>query len=360
MTMRIPRPFALALALGLVLFAVRGATADEKDINPGHPIRAEHWNGPFNPGTSTLVGSYTSVIRRGPGDFVAFNNSVDGGPEGGLVMWTGKNPTQFTPAGVVFTHKMINDVFGKDGELFPKRRLTRPYISWDAREGFVGIIHVCADYGPVDGRVYPALVRSKTGAAGTWTYHGKLKGEIWDLYGDQSNQPRWADGGGFFYRPEFPAEVNTRQPLANRYVFFSNAYPGPDCMAILYSGDGATWRFHRDDKGEIVNLIPMLKGKTLIFPHVVQMNDQGWTMFLSELWPPVAIWRLWSPDGLAWNLFGQQPEVTKPDDLMIKNLNGWYDPEAKVLHGYLSVWQQQPDGTLNYDKFHAVTEQVRP
>jgi hypothetical protein len=347
---------ALLVLCGLCLHLV----AAEKELGPPHPIPAAHWSSDFAPGTSTLVGSYVTVLQRGERDFVAFNNSVDGSLAGGLQMWTGDSPTQFALQGVVFKHEQITDVFGKEGELFAKRRLTRPFIAWHPRDGFVGVIHVCADYGPIDGRVYPALVTSPTGAAGTWTYHGKLKGEIWDLYGDQAKERRWADGGGFLYQPELPAELNPAQPLRHRYVFFSNQYPGDGCMAILYSADGATWRFHRDAEGKIVNLTPMYAGRGMIFPHVVPMGAEGWTMFLAEKWPPVAIYRLWSPDGLTWQPFGEQPEVTKPEDLMIKNLNGWYDPVAKRLHGYLSVWEKQPDGTLNYNKYHATTDRLRP
>lgn len=339
---------------------VISALAADKNTGAPHPIPAAHWPEPFAPGTCTLVGSYVTVLQRGSNDFVAFNNSVDGSLAGGLQMWEGKDPTHFTLRGVVFTHEQITDVFGKDGALFARRRLTRPFIAWHPRDGFVGIIHVCADYAPVDGRVYPALVRSPTGAPGTWTYHGKLKGEIWDAYGDAAKDRRWADGGGFFYRPDQPAALNRTQPLQNRYVFFSNQYPGEGCMAILYSADGAEWRFHRDAEGRIANLIPMYAGRTMIFPHVVAMGDQGWTMLLAEKWPPVAIYRLWSANGLAWQPLGDQPELVKPDGLTIKNLNAWYDPAAMQLHGYLSVWEQQPDGSTNYTKYHAATSDLHP
>jgi hypothetical protein len=123
----------------LLCWLVPNLPAAEKDLGPPHPIQAKHWTKPFAPGTSTLVGSYVTVLRRGPNDFVAFNNTVEGGLTDGLQMWEGASPTQLVLRGVVFAHDRITDVFGKDGALFAKRRLTRPFIAWHPHDGFVGI-----------------------------------------------------------------------------------------------------------------------------------------------------------------------------------------------------------------------------
>ncbi len=347
----------LAILLGLLI--VGAVHAGEKQARAPHPIPARHWDAPFRPGATTLVGSYTGIIRRGENDFVAFNNTAAGDLAGGLVMWRGKDHLHFEKVGVVFTHEQITDVFGREEELFAERRLTRPFIDWHPAVGFVGVIHVCAGYPPVDARVYPALVKSPTGEAGSWTYRGKLAGEIRDAFGDGSGQPRWADGGGFFYRHDGSETVDRQKPLTNRYLFFSNQYAGDGSLTLLYSADGQTWYFHRRD-GEIVNLIPMFAGRRMIFPHVVPMGEAGWTLFLSENWPPVAIYRLWSRDGLQWRLFDPEPAVRKPADLSIKNLNGWFDPRTQTLHGYLSVWTEQPGGGMNYDKFHSSTRLLTP
>lgn len=377
-----PSSKVLTCVCAIALIAMPAGAA-EKDTGPPQPIAGATWDRPFLPDTTTLVGSYTSLLRvEQPGGWrmVAFNNTVGGDRDGGLVMWEGPaaiapalepaEPQQFRSLGVVFPHRQIDDVFIK-GELFEKRRLTRPFITWDPEQGFIGIIHVCADYGPVDGRVYPALVTSKTGEAGTWEYHGKLRGEIWDQFGDESGRAMWADGGGFFYQPEGPTELDRSRPMRNRYLFYSNQYAGPGGIALLMSADGKHWVFHRQaapQDGEeelppIVNLTPMLAGRTMIFPHIVRLGQgpdaHGWTVFISEEWPPTAIYRMWSPDGLTWRIHAD-PDVAKPADLMVKNINGWYDPAAGVLHGYLSVWHQQPDGPFDYNKYHSVTRQLRP
>ena len=347
--------------IGLLVFTGL-AGAIEKDLGKPHPIEAKHWDSPFRPGTSTIVGSYTTVIRLGPEKFVAFNNTMAPGPEDGLLMWEGKSPTKFKLVGVVLEHQKINDLLDKKGAAHPKRRFTRPFMDWHPEKGFVGIIHVCRGYPPPDARVYPALISSPTGKPGDWTYHGRLKGEIWDEFGDKG-KARWGNGGGFFYQPDAPEKPDGKNPLNNQYVFFSDQYAGPGSLAILYSSDGKRWQFYRrdgDPGAPIVNLIKVVAGKPMIFPCVTRMGQQGWTLFLSEKWPPIAIWRLWSPDGLSWKLFGDQPEIVKPKDLMIKNVTAWYDPLKATLHGYLSVWSKQPDGTHNYDKYHATTRQLVP
>ncbi len=41
-------------------------------------------------------------------------------------------------------------------------------------------------------------------------------------------------------------------------------------------------------------------------------------------------------------------------------VNGWFDPDTATLHGYLSVWSKQPDGSLDYNKYHATTRTLKP
>jgi hypothetical protein len=342
-----------AIVLGLFLVGVPAAAAPS--------IPAEHWDTPFQPMDGELIGSYTTVIRQEPDRFVALNNTLDGRLDGGLVLWEGRSPTHFAPVGVVLAHAAISDLLDSTGRPHPERRLTRPYIDWHPRDGYVGIVHVVRGYPPPDGMVYPALVRSRTGAPGSWVYHGRLKGEVGDRLGDSGRAPRWTEGGGFFYQADMPASVNPQAPLRNRYVLFSDGYAGPGSMAILYSADGISWQLYREDgrpDGAIANLTPMLAGKHVLFPHVVRAGRHGWVMFLSEGWPTRAIWRLVSDDGLHWEPFGAQPELRAPPGTTIKNLNGWYDPGTDTLHGYLSVWPSEPTVEAGFRKYHATTRQL--
>ena len=79
---------------------------------------------------------------------------------------------------------------------------------------------------------------------------------------------------------------------------------------------------------------------------------------LSEEWEPQAIWRLHSPDGLAWRLYGdRQPEIRRPPDDKIKNLSAWYDPQADLIHGYIACWTDVDDRgrALAYRNYHSTT-----
>ena len=230
--------------------------------------------------------------------------------------------------------------------------------AYGPKDGYFAVAHVCDGYPPRRGSVYPAWLTSPSGKAGTWTYHGRLKGEI-EAY-LPSKAPRWADGRGLFYQPKFTGKLNDAEPTKNRFLFFSNQYPSSGSLALLYSADAKDWRFYRQD-GKIVNLLPeSLRGKSMIFPQVIQAGKHGWFAWLSEKWPPKAIWRIHSTDGLTWKLFGDsQPEIVKPPHTTIKTLSAWYDDQADILHGYLSVWEKIGE-KKNYRLYHSTTDKFTP
>ncbi len=326
-----------------------------KKLGPPTPVEARHWDAPFAPETCTIVGAYMTMVRPATNRYAAFVNTW-GTIDDGLELWQGTSTATFESRGVVVSNRQIDDLPGTDGLPHPKRCITRPFIDWHPEHGFMGIVHVCRDYMPEDGRVYPAWVSSRTGEPGTWTYHGRLKGEIWDEFGDGAGKKSvHSDGGGFFFQPDRPAELNRKAPLENRYVFFTSHYSGWGDINLLYSNDGNEWVFHRDADGKIVNLAPVVAGKQMIFPSVVSLGDDGWSMALAERWPPVAIWRLRSADGFNWTLAGEQPEIRTPDHLFVKNQSLWYDPITQLLHGYLTVRSARPDGSMQSNKYHSKT-----
>jgi len=340
------------VVLVLLLAAAHGAAAADKDVGPpAEAIVSPYWDERFRP--TAAYGSYNSIFRKPDGTLEMWNNTVGDGPKDGLVRFRGTDAVTWTDPQTVVPHDLITDVFEKDGAtLAVKRRYTRPSVVFDPTAGYFAIPHVCNDYGPKDGSVYPALLTSADGEA--WTYHGRLKGEI-EAFMPPRN-PRWADGRGLFYQPGKPGKLDDTDPQNNRFLFFSNQYPGSGCLALLYSADGETWKFYRRE-GEIANLLPMeLRDRTMIFPDVVRAGKHGWYAWISEKWPPISVWRIHSADGLNWELFGsKQPEIVKPDDAMIKCVSAWYDDEADVLHGYLAVWENIDEGTQNYRLYHSLT-----
>ncbi len=333
------------------LFTIPAHCENKRIGPPAEPLKSRYWDQPFKP--TAAFGSYNSFIRRSDGKLELWNNTRGDGPEDGLVRFIGTSPTDWGKPEVVVPHKIISDVFDKDGKPSGKRRYTRPSVLFHEKDGYILIPHVCDGYPPRQGSVYPALITSKTGKAGSWVYHGKLRGEIEEFW--PGKQSRWADGKGLFYQPEF-SKLNTKEPTKNRFLFFSNQYRGKGCLALLYSADGKEWKFYRSE-GKIVNLLPdTLRSKSMIFPHVMRAGKHGWYAWISEKWPPEAIWRIHSKDGLDWKLFGEQPEIVRPEDSTIKTLCAWYDDKADLLHGYVAIWEKIGE-EINYRLYHSTSRQ---
>ncbi len=340
----------------ILLFFLAGVCSA---ASPQQEVLAAHWDEPFRPAKSAPEGSYMTMLRTPNDRYTVFINTW-GTRDDGLQMWTGRKPDRVKESGIVLRSHEIDDLPDDKGKPHSRRGFTRPFLDMDPDGGFVGIVHVCRDYMPVDRRVYPALVSSPDGKRGSWAYHGRLKGEIWDEFGDDG-KPVHSDGGGFFFQPDKADALNRAEPLENRYVFFTSHYSGRRHVNLLISADGEEWVFYRDAQGQIVNLIPQMAGHDLIFPQVIKLGEHGWSMTLSEKWPPVAIWRLWSPDGLRWQLLGAQPEIRIDPPGSLKNLSCWYDPEEEELHGYLTVYfGAGSNGSSHYVKYHSTTEQFTP
>lgn len=315
----------------MAFLSIRTGAGEDREI------QARNWDGPFRH-VPSLAGSYSTMIRKGRDRFEFWNSTIGGDNEDGIARYVGASPTAFAAPEIAIPNRIIDDVLGPDGKLAEKRRYTRPSLAYDTKDGYFAIAHVSDGYPPRGGRVYPAFLSSKTGEPGTWKYHGMLRGEIYDEFGPDK-PARWADGRGLFYQPEKPRKLNRTSPLENRFLFFSNQYPTRGCLALLFSGDGKEWCFYRRD-GKIANLLPeALRGKSMIFPHVIRAGPHGWFCWLSEKWEPVAIWRIHSNDGLNWKLYGDhQPEILKPANDRMKNLSAWYDPEHELIHGYIACW----------------------
>ncbi|MBI2194194.1 MAG: hypothetical protein HYU36_19635 [Planctomycetes bacterium] len=331
--------------------------AEEKQLHPqATPFRGHYWDEEFRP--TDAYGSYNTILKMPDGRFELWNNTIGEGPEDGLVRFRGTAPTAWCAPEVIIPHALITDVFDAEGKLSSKRRYTRPFVTYHPRDGYFVVAHVCDGYPPRDGSVYPAWLASRSGEPGCWTYQGRLRGELEEYL--PGRNARWADGGGLFYQPEGPEKLDEARPMQNRFLFFSNQYPGQGCLALLISADGQSWKFAREE-GQIANLLPKpLQGKSLIFPRVVRAGKRGWFAWLSENWPPTAIWRIHSADGRTWRLFGpHQPEILRPEGSTIKTVSAWYDEDADTLHGFLSVWEQIGE-TTNYRLYHSTSRQFEP
>jgi hypothetical protein len=291
-------------------------------------------------------GAYASMLKLGSRVMMYSNLSLaarskpcPGASCPGIVLYTGNSTTNVTQSALVAPNSMINDVFGPDGvKLAPQRMFTRVSVVRSERDGtFYAIAHVADTYPPGPSGVYPALLTSPNGTS--WTYHGKIKGEPWDLYGPGSGRA-WANSMAFIVNDEAAGALDTANPLANRFVLYSDGYGDLSSLSLLYSADGTTWYFARTATGAIRDLRPTeLMGEQPIFASAVK-TPHGYHMITSKDWPVTAQRHLFSCDGLSWALLGKPNSkgatYLKPGG---KNTNLSYDPatgQVLALESYHS------------------------
>jgi hypothetical protein len=263
-------------------------------------------------------GAYASMLKLGSRVMMYSNLSLaarskpcPGASCPGIVLYTGNSTTNVTQSALVAPNSMINDVFGPDGvKLAPQRMFTRVSVVRSERNGtFYAIAHVADTYPPGPSGVYPALLTSPNGTS--WTYHGKIKGEPWDLYGPGSGRA-WANSMAFIVNDEAAGALDTANPLANRFVLYSDGYGDLSSLSLLYSADGTTWYFARTTSGAIRDLRPTeLMGEQPIFASAVK-TPHGYHMITSKDWPVTAQRHLFSCDGLSWALLGKPSSKGPP------------------------------------------------
>jgi hypothetical protein len=307
---------------------------------PGSPPPSgiRYWRAPFR--MLPYSGSYLSVIiREGDGkrELELWQNTWGdpGAAERRIVVRRGPSLQRLGEPQAAFDGTIISDVPAPDkpDQLAPGRGFTRPAMAFHPDIGYVLFACVCPDYKPGSVPLLPAFVVSKTGEPGTWKYLGTLKGEIADL---AAKRTIWSDGGSLIRLDD------------GRWRIYLNGF-GQVVTAIESASLDGPWRFLRDDRGEIRELLPGFpRGPSRggCFPTVLRAAGDEWHLWLTDKWPPQSIWHFYSQDGLAWRPYGRQPEITRAafHGRGIKCLRAYVDPDRREIIGLLSVWTRQPDG----------------
>jgi hypothetical protein len=233
-------------------------------------------------------GAYASMVKLGSRVMMYSNHSKAAGSKPcpgascpGIVLYMGNSTTSVTQNAVVAPNSMINDVFGPDGvKLAPQRMFTRVSVVRSEQNGtFYAIAHVADTNPPGPGGVYPALLTSPNGIS--WAYHGKIKGEPWNLYGPGIGRA-WANSMAFIVNDEAAGALDLANPLANRFLLYSDGYGNPSSLSLLYSADGTTWYFARTASGAIRDFRPPeLMGEQPIFASAVK-TPHGYHMITPE------------------------------------------------------------------------------
>jgi hypothetical protein len=293
-----------------------------------------HWRAPFRRLPAT--GAYVSVIPRADG--IEFWNAYLTGefPEGlNISVWRGPDMEHLGLPTPVFWPKDITDVRDpyKPGGLWPRPVFSRLAVTYDEKDGYVALIGVLAEYKPGSVPMLPALVVSKDAAPESGRYLGMLTGEPAE---EAAKRRIWSDCGSILRLPD------------GRWRVYLNGY-GPTLCAAESDALGGPWRFLRTPDGAIRELLACFNTaiaprKGSCFPTVLKVSDEEWHCWLSDQWEPTEIWHFWSRDGVEWQLYGAQPEITRKavGGKNIKCLRAYLDPRTRELVGLLSVWEEVP------------------
>ena len=306
----------------------------------GSPPRSgvRYWKTPFR--RLPCTGAYVSMVireRDGRHDFELWTNTWGdpGAAERTIVVRRGPSLEQLGESVPVCNGTLINDVPDpkQPDRLAPTRGFTRPFVAFYPDIGYVLLACVCPDYRPGSVPLLPVLCRSETGEPGTWAYGGKLKGDVADA---AAQRTIWSDGGSLVRLDD------------GRWRIYLNGF-GPVVAALESDTLDGPWRFLRDEKGDLREILPCFpKGPKCngIFPTVLRVARDEWHLWIVDTWAPQCIFHYGSRDGLAWRPYGEQPEITRAavNGLGIKCLRAYVAPDGKHIVGLLSVWRKQPDG----------------
>ena len=308
---------------------------------PGDPPKdgLRHWAAPFE--SIGIEGAYVSVIIR-DGRYELWHNTWgDSLAEKQVVVNSGPDIRRLGKARPVCDATIIGDVFDPHGlqqpqkpdQLSSERGFTRTFMLYDPALGYVLFSCNPPGYYPGSVPLLPSLTLSKTGEPGSWICKGKLAGEP---LAEAAKRVIWSDGGSLHRLDD------------GRWRAYVNGF-GQVCAILGSATLDGPWAFLRDDKGEIREALPDFpKGPHGggCFPTVLRVRPDEWHLWLTDTWPPQSIWHFWSKDGIAWKLYGRQPEITRAavGGHGIKCLRAYVDPASKEIVGLLSVWGVNAEG----------------
>ena len=328
------RPVSFVATAFAVAF-LTGAPMQAAETPTHTPEFVRYWKTPFAAGD--LLGAYVSVTTRdGTLEFWRgcqvdnMNEDDQSRKVEALSVSRGKSLDALgAPETVLVMRDLIDDVPRLDGQpgLAPGRAFTRTFVMYDEQAGYVGL--VCSHPEYRGHYLHPALITSPNGRPGTWKYLGKLKGEP---AAEAQRRRVWSDGG-------------TILRLTNgAWRIYLNGYGENQGSVVALHADrlDGEWTFLKDDAGHIRMLtppIPSAGGQSVgPFPNVLRVSPTEWHLWISDRWPPDAIWHFYSADGLQWQLYGRQPEIIRRDhEDNIKCLRAFLAPDGKTIVGMLSV-----------------------
>ncbi len=303
------------LCFSLVLAAKKKKKKPKKALPPIPPI-CKYWK-PF---TQTSINfDYVTGIDTGNGIFylMCCNHFQRPHQEHILISFPEGEARKST---ILFSSKLVDDLMDPDrsGKKASSVKMTRTSIYHDKEVGMVCMNSIFAgpDSAYPKRTLVPAIFSSKTGAPGTWKYHGKLSGEP-AVYEKQKKR-RWIGEGSI---------VRTK----NGWRVYLVGYGPVLAVAESKSLDGP-WKFVRKG-GKLADLLPGLKG--VCFPYALKVSDSEYHLWVSRRWPTGPVYHLSSSDGLRFKPYGKQPELSAPSvgSNAMKGIRAFLSSDGKTIYG---------------------------
>lgn len=276
-----------------------------------------------------VTGRYTPLIITGANTVSVYGNYDNTDTFDGLYLRTG-NWANVGMASLVISKKNIIDQSGK-----PFIRTSG--IVRDTKGKYFAVIHVGDGYPSSTGYI-PAWATSDDGIQ--WDYHGKFIVEGVPM------QYIYSSSANLIVQEEKPGVLNNEHPMENRYLVWEDAttmIPSKK-LILLYSADGADWRFYRDTSGEIVDVWPveLASDPNPMFPTAAR-TPYGYHLIAADNYPVNYQRHLFSCDGLKWRVLEYQSATFMSNVVNPKGTNLVYEPTTGLLHALTSgyLFQEQ-------------------
>lgn len=230
---------------------------------------------------------------------------------------------------VLFSSKLITDINDPSNPQKPANliQMARTSMHYDPENGYVSMQSLfpgkASDYPKRS--LIPGIFSSPSGKPDTWKYHGKLKGEPSDYEKDMKNKKkRWIGEGSIVPVGE------------NRWRIYLGGYGVPLAVAQSDSLDGP-WRFLKDRRGNIKNIIDKPWKGNGCFPYVLKVSENEYHVWITEKWPTGPVWHYTSENGLDFKPYGLQPEITLSavQAQGIKGIRAFLCPDKNVIYGLI-------------------------
>lgn len=274
-----------------------------------------------------VTGRYTPVVITATNTISVYGNYDDTDAFAGLYLRVG-NWKNVSSASLVVSTNKITDQSG-----LPFIRTSG--VVREASGKYYAVLHVGDNYPSSTGYI-PAWATSDDGI--NWLYHGKI-------VVDSAPMPYiYSSAASLIVQEDRLQVLDSIHPTNNRFLIWEDAttmVPSKK-LILIFSADGADWRFYRDSSGEIVDVWPpeLSTDSNPMFPTATR-TPFGYHLIAADNYPAKYHRHLFSCDGLKWRVLEYQSATYILNTVNPKGTNLVYEPSTGLLHALTSGYHFQ-------------------